>query len=618
MVKSDVARLTALQAFADGPADPQLSRRWKRLTVVGDPPLVAQKSNVGRPRRRCESLIVDKDGPLKSEAVLEAAPLESASVGRPQKLRRLICKTQWQGTPYGSHPALWTKGKNGPKPTKKLNQRSRRGKSLPLRSWRDIPEPEVFSEMTFTEEFTRCLFDGLAGQGLHLQRLASNMAALGTLEGDTITVRMGTVCSGSELLLTCLPHLCSCFKQQTGLTLHFDHRWACEKDDRKCQWIAANFPSLPTIFTDITKMADAGGGIDFVSGQKVTPEKVDVVFGGTSCRDASRMNKYQQHRRDSIATKSHTTGSTFSGFLDCLAVTEARIVILENVPALMDKPKQKVMAKSNFDAVKDCLNSRGFAFVHSILDAAERVHICHRRSRLWMAGCLVNGDPLDFEADFQTQVDEFMLFTTTHTADYMKAWALEDFLLDDVKDISDFKTQWMPELVSDASSEAEDDDVDSDIVRKGWFDKHQVLWWRMTPAERSAAWQRVRAIPLLTTIPLRQRELLALKYHSAAKGTDEVVWDLGQNLGRVPEGTGLIPCSMPGGRPWLAKRERPLLGLEGLFLQGCDPRFFPALRPGCWPNTFLQDLSGNAFCGTVGLAWLAAAVSGTPVASESV
>ena len=129
-----------------------------------------------------------------------------------------------------------------------LFRKQRRRVSVPFGQWEDIPQPEWFEEMTFTQEFTKNLFAALQNHGLgHLSELAENMSTLGSCHGDVITVRLGTVCSGSELLSTCLPHLCECFRAATGVTLRIDHRWACELDERKRAWIAANFPSLPAI-----------------------------------------------------------------------------------------------------------------------------------------------------------------------------------------------------------------------------------------------------------------------------------------------------------------------------------------------------------------------------------
>ena len=136
-----------------------------------------------------------------------------------------------------------------------------------------------------------------------------NMSSLGTLSGKTITVRIGTVCSGSELLLTVLPHLCSSFEAATGYKLVFDHQWSCEMVPNKCEWIAANFPSVKAIFCDVTKLSDPEGALDYLTNELKKPTEVDVCVGGTSCKDASRMNVHQQDRRNSIETKSHTTGS---------------------------------------------------------------------------------------------------------------------------------------------------------------------------------------------------------------------------------------------------------------------------------------------------------------------
>ena len=203
----------------------------------------------------------------------------------------------------------------------------------------------------------------------------------------------------------------------------------------------------------------------------------------------------------------------------------------------------------------------------------------------------------------------------------MERWRLDDFLLD-CDDAESFKQEWFPEFCTDDGLEdGNSDDSDKDDVRAGWYDKHQPRWWRLDEEMRKHAVDAVKDNAWSHHMPLRMRDLMALRYgkssEESAPGarTLEQIWDLAQNAGRVPTGRGTAPCSLPHGRPWLMHRRRPLSGVEGLLLQGADPRFFPALRPGIWPNSFIQDLSGNGCCGPVGVAWLVAVVSGLPSSS---
>ena len=272
--------------------------------------------------------------------------------------------------------------------------------------------------------------------------------------------------------------------------------------------------------------------------------------------------------------------------MSALDVVKAKLVLLENVPALMDAPKASKNgppSQSNFDAVKELLNERGFIFTHSVIDAGESVHIPQRRARLWMAGFRVGEDChmsfQDLEDAFQDQSVHFLKFIEDHTANDMEQWTLADFLLDE-QDSEEFQQSWLPET-------RPFDDPKEDNLKKTWYDKHQVRWWRLTSEQREQAWSFIAGNPWCKLMPLRQRELAALKYSDCVADamdpcSKEQIWDLSQNVGRVPTGKGLAPCIMPAGRPWMMKRKRPLTGFESLLLQGADPHHYPALRVGLW------------------------------------
>ena len=73
-----------------------------------------------------------------------------------------------------------------------------------------------------------------------------------------------------------------------------------------------------------------------------------------------------------------------------------------------------------------------------------------------------------------------------------------------------------------------------------------------------------------------------------------------------PDGKAFLPTTQPISKHWIANRCRPVIGVESMLFQG-----FPMLKlPGSesFHDTLLQDLAGNAYCGTVVLAVHAAAL----------
>ena len=69
-----------------------------------------------------------------------------------------------------------------------------------------------------------------------------------------ITITMGTACAGSEFYLAAFPFF---GKRELSKRLHrhfrFDHRWSCELDPMKRQWIMDNF-APPKLFADLKEL----------------------------------------------------------------------------------------------------------------------------------------------------------------------------------------------------------------------------------------------------------------------------------------------------------------------------------------------------------------------------
>lgn len=310
---------------------------------------------------------------------------------------RLTKKTRWEDTWFGSHGSLWPQAspclkkpaKTVLKKTKQVlkkpgatQKKEPRPKPNPRHSllkgprcdWKGKPEPQFGP--SFSQAFSRAAFQVLEEHGL-LNTILHNLIALGQSHGSEgdLRIRIGTVCSGAELLLTILPCISELVKMHSGVSVQFCHLWSCEFDLTKCAWIKDNF-GVGKIFLDITKMADDGGSAVYLRDTKEEPEEVDIMIGGTSCKDASRMNKMQAELRDVVVKAASSTGSTYAGFEAVVDKVRPRILILENVPGLKDKKKSTVpgcSGSSNFDAVKASLNKRGYAVCDRVFDAHQAV-----------------------------------------------------------------------------------------------------------------------------------------------------------------------------------------------------------------------------------------------------
>ena len=107
-------------------------------------------------------------------------------------------------------------------------------------------------------------------------------------ESDLV-IRVGTVCSGSELYMAVFRHLEVELLARYDLRVIFKHEWSCEIKAEKRQWIHENF-SPAMIFGDVVGLAKTGTAHDYVSGELRRATPVDLVIAGTSCKDASRLH----------------------------------------------------------------------------------------------------------------------------------------------------------------------------------------------------------------------------------------------------------------------------------------------------------------------------------------
>ena len=95
------------------------------------------------------------------------------------------------------------------------------------------------------------------------------------LDEQFVVIKLGTICSGSEILFTMTPHLEAAIRVCSQVTVKLEHAWACEADLGKAEWIAANF-DVPYIFLDVGELSSEHGAQEYLTGTKCHPPPVDV------------------------------------------------------------------------------------------------------------------------------------------------------------------------------------------------------------------------------------------------------------------------------------------------------------------------------------------------------
>ena len=408
-----------------------------------------------------------------------------------------------------------------------------------------------------------------------------------------VVLTFGTACSGSEFYLTAMPLVAAEISERLRREVRFVHLWACELDPQKRQWIVDNF-APPKLFADVTCLAKASCH-DHVSGALAEVDEVDFVIAGTSCKDASRLNPHHVQRLDAVDTGAHTTGGTFKRLARLVAKLgpRCRLVFLENVSSLRDRDPRT--GRSNFDGVAEAVRSLGFGFVSAEFSARD-VGLPVARPRLYMSGVRCAD-----ELEAQRLADEVL----AHICRSARPVALDALLLPESAPQLTMR-DWMREGLARESGQhfgVEEEGV--------WQQQHRRLWASVPPAVTAQLAPQYEANPWFHTLPARQRDLLLLTAcRNFVSRRRPLAIPLHTSLTfEAPGSTTCLPTLVPKGVLWLEGRGRPLLGVEAVRLQGCDPTALPGLGPETHDSSFLGDLAGNAFCVYQFCAWFFAALA---------
>jgi site-specific DNA-cytosine methylase len=462
-------------------------------------------------------------------------------------------------------------------------------------SW---PSPDI-SKFTFAKDFSQSLMANMTLEYKH----ALTMALAGFSElcdmDRLVTIRVGTMCSGSEIYLSMLRHLSNHIRKDLGHQVRFVHLWSFEWIEKKQEWIRANW-NPPKLFADVTAISDRGTAFDVISQADAVIDDVDLLIAGFSCCDASRPNPHHAERLTVAATGEFSTGSTLHGVAKAVRMLKPKKVILEHVESLEDKPERifnnivGYLQDSDFDTVRAIFNNIGYACPHAVFSTVQ-TGLPVNRQRLYIECRRMRPDAniyqtLKTEKELEKKIGQAMTRLLSGSRRYM----LDEFFLPDYKGLASdwFFTQHAVHFTTLERV------VALPAKEEKWPAAHRAQW-RSTPhAEDKILYQcSLEGNVYFENMSARMQDALLLKLCTS----------------RFPGPTsGIIPLEVSSDRSplwWIVALARPMLGVEALLLQGADLQDLGALRPGVWGNSFLRKLAGNAFNSAQLFAFLLAGLS---------
>ena len=382
------------------------------------------------------------------------------------------------------------------------------------------------------------------------------------------TLRVGTMCSGTESPLLALRHVNKCLQDTGEPSIRVEHVFSAEIEPVKQAYIERNFKPQH-IFRDVRDFLEGSQPEGTtVYGQCIpVPSNVDILIVGSSCVDYSTLNN-----KPSVAGESN---DTFSAVIAYARFAKPPILILENVI----KEDAWTHFKKEFEKIE-------YAVQTVKVDTKDH-YIPHTRQRKYML-CLEKGSYNSSAAELLKNWAELMeKFRRPASA------PVTSFLLS--SDDPRYLRLALGREFKDPSSK------DWEACRRrheharaehNLGPKHPVT--TVYPEHSDRGWLQHR--------PQRDQDLLDIVHlRHAIEGVDSLYKtrpvDLSQNVDRVDRARwGITGCLTPKGSPFLTDQCRRLTGHEALKLQGLD---IDSVSFTSETDSELRDLAGNAMSSTI-------------------
>ncbi|KAK4048042.1 hypothetical protein OIO90_005943 [Microbotryomycetes sp. JL221] len=406
---------------------------------------------------------------------------------------------------------------------------------------------------------------------------------------DGRSLRVGTMCSGTESPLLALGLISNSLQALTGKSFNVEHIFSCEIEPFKQAYIERNF-SPPLLFRDVTELGE-DEALTAYGGLAKVPGDIDMLVAGTSCVDYSPLNT----KKKTIDARGES-GRTFFGMMDYVVKHKPSIVILENVSGAPWDEVVERFGKIDYDATFIRLDTKHY-------------YIPHTRSR----GYLIAVPKRPGSQIVEKWADKVKALSRPCSS------PLEAFLLstDDPRIHRARQELAADRQNKDGTKRATVDWIRCESRHAQARDQEMLGLGRPltawqdnggSPTMPDGAWNDWASVQTERVLDLMDISFLRL----AIKGTDvtykSAIWNLSQNVDRTTASVklGICPCLTPNMIPYLASRGGPIVGLEALALQGLPIDELLLTRE----NTDqLADLAGNAMSSTVVGAAILAALS---------
>nr|OQO22736.1 hypothetical protein B0A51_14630 [Rachicladosporium sp. CCFEE 5018] len=413
-------------------------------------------------------------------------------------------------------------------------------------------------------------------------------------------LRVATMCSGTESPLLAMEMIADAL-QGRGITLDFDHLFSAEITPFKQAYIQRNFnPAL--IFRDVGELIEAmkddvPHATTAYNAVVPVPANVDILIAGTSCKDFSNLNNWQQDLDEDGGGES---SKTWFGVLAYVKATRPRIVVLENVSG------------APFDQMMDFYRNMGYEVTGVLVDT-KNFYIPQTRQRGYVVAFdNTRGGKLTGAGDaWATMMGHMQRVASSPLADFLLPNDELRSRPHETLDVMNKKEVDWAKCHTRHTSTRHSEGLGGGRETLKWTESGAIL----VQEHGSAVWFK--------RIVNRVRDYIEMAVLRKARKEEDIrfksrVYDVSQNIDLTKgEGSyGICPCIHPTGAFYASDAARILTAEETLKLQGIPLNKISFTNE---TQAEIQDLAGNAMTSVVvGSAILCALTHGMPAIAANV
>ena len=189
--------------------------------------------------------------------------------------------------------------------------------------------------------------------------------------------RVGTLFSGSDVVLKVLNVHSGYWKHAFGIELKFEHVFAAEKTPSKQEFLR-HHAKVPCLFGDAYEVLN-DSAINLITGERVSIPWVHWLIAGFPCTSKSKCNNQRSKNKICVKDGTGATGQGSKLIEDFIVIMQPIMVTLENVPEFLNGKA----GQTDADLLVQRLEAKGYWALYFLFDCLSYGSRSHRDRIYW-------------------------------------------------------------------------------------------------------------------------------------------------------------------------------------------------------------------------------------------